>query len=223
MSPLLSDHSKQLLSQSLPLVQANKHEMIDRMQAVLALAEPDRDRGQAEINAMILVQMLINQVSHILATGEYDDLVHIPAEHTMLKITGRTYSRFGDALAPILKDVLGVNLPGTVSGAWVDSFWSISGKRPPSRFAKPPEGGQPAAGTGPRRSARRLPDHIADRPTGLENSYLTTASKPANANFTRRSLTSRKSSRLSVSPVTRPTRRAECSEQASIIIPIMKR
>ena len=69
MSPLLSDHSKQLLSQSLPLVQANKHEMIDRMQAVLALAEPDRDRGQAEINAMILVQMLINQVSHILATG----------------------------------------------------------------------------------------------------------------------------------------------------------
>ena len=125
MSPLLSDRSKQLLSQSLPLVQANKHEMIDRMQAVLALAEPDRDRGQAEINAMILVQMLINQVSHILATGEYDDLVHIPAEHTMLKITGRTYSRFGDALAPILKDVLGVNLPGTVSGAWVDSFWSV--------------------------------------------------------------------------------------------------
>ena len=90
MSPLLSDHSKQLLSQSLPLVQANKHEMIDRMQAVLALAEPDRDRGQAEINAMILVQMLINQVSHILATGEYDDLAHIPAEHTMLQSTGRT-------------------------------------------------------------------------------------------------------------------------------------
>jgi hemoglobin-like flavoprotein len=125
MSPLLSDRSRQLLSQSLPLVQANKHEVIDQMQAVLALAEPDRDPGQAEINAMILVQMLVNQVSHILATGEYDDLAHIPDEHATLQITGRTYSRFGDVLAPILKDVLGVNLPGAVSGAWVDIFWSV--------------------------------------------------------------------------------------------------
>lgn len=125
MSPLLSDRSRQLLSQSLPLVQTHKHEVIDQIQAVLALAEPDQDSGQSEINAMMLVQMLINQVSHILATGEFDDLAHIPDEHAALRITGRTYSRFGDVLAPILKDVLGVNLPSAVTGAWVDMFWSV--------------------------------------------------------------------------------------------------
>ena len=125
MFPVLSDRSRQSLSQSLPLVQAHKHEVIDRMQASLILAEPDRDAGQSEIEAMILVEMLVNQVRHILDTGEYDDLAHIPGEHAALNITGRTYSRFGDVLAPILKDVLGANVPSTVPGAWIDVFWSV--------------------------------------------------------------------------------------------------
>jgi len=125
MSPILSDRGRQMLSQSLPLVQARKHEVIDQMQASLILAESDQDPGQSEINAMILVEMLIGQVRHILDTGEYDDLAHIPNEHAALRITGRTYSRFGDVLAPILKDVLGPNLPGAVPGAWIDIFWSV--------------------------------------------------------------------------------------------------
>lgn len=125
MSPVLSDRSRQLLSQSLPLVQAQKHEVIDSMRASLILAEPGQDPGQAEINAMILVEMLVNQVRHILETGEHDGLAHIPNEHAALGITGRTYSRFGDVLAPVLKDVLGKNLPGSVPGAWIDVFWSV--------------------------------------------------------------------------------------------------
>ena len=125
MSPVLSDRSRQLLSRSLPLVQAHKHEVIDRMQANLILAEPHQDAGQSEINAMILVEMLISQVRHILDTGDYDDLTHIPNEHAALGISGRTYSRFGDVLTPILKDVLGEKVPGTVGGAWIDIFWSV--------------------------------------------------------------------------------------------------
>ena len=125
MSPVLSDRTRQMLSQSLPLVEAHKHEVVDRMQASLVLAEPELDPGQSEINAMILVEMLINQVRHVLDTGEYDDLAHISNEHAALHITGRTYSRFGDVLVPILKDALGVNVPSAVPGAWVDMFWSV--------------------------------------------------------------------------------------------------
>ena len=102
MSPILNDRSRRMLSQSLPLVQARKHEMIDRIQASLIQAEPEQDAGQSEINAMMLVEMLINQVRHVLDTGEYYDLAHIPNEHEALHITGRTYSRFGDVLVPIL-------------------------------------------------------------------------------------------------------------------------
>ncbi len=125
MSPVLSERTRQMLSRSLPLVQAHKHETIDRMQASLVLAEPDRNPGQSEINAMILVEMLITQVRHLLDTGQYDDLAHIPNEHAALRITGRTYSRFGDALVPILKDVLGPTVPGAVPGAWCDTFWKV--------------------------------------------------------------------------------------------------
>ena len=125
MSPLLSERTRQMLSQSLPLVQAHKHEVIDLMQANLELAEPDQNPGHSEITAMILVEMLINQVRHVLDTGELDDLAHIPNEHVALHITGRTYSRFGDVLAPILKDVLGANVPSAVPGAWIDMFWLV--------------------------------------------------------------------------------------------------
>lgn len=125
MSPVLSDGSRQLLAQSLPLIQANKHEIIDHMQTSLAVAEPDQISGQSEINAMILVDLLINQVRHILDTGKVENLDHIPNEHAALQITGRTYSRFGDLLVPILKDVLGANVPSTVPGAWIDAFWLV--------------------------------------------------------------------------------------------------
>jgi hemoglobin-like flavoprotein len=114
-----------MLSQSLPLVHAHEHEVVDRMQAALVLAEPDQDSGQSEVNAIILVEMLINQVRHILDTGEFDDLGHIPNHHEALHITGRTYSRFGDVLVPILADVLGTNVPSEVPGAWSDTFWSL--------------------------------------------------------------------------------------------------
>lgn len=125
MSPILSDTSRQMLSQSLPLVQARKHEVIDHMQASLALAEPDQHPGHSEINAMILVEMLITQVRHLLDSGQLDDLAHIPNEHGALQITGRTYSRFGDLLAPVLRDVLGASVPSAVSGAWIDMFWAV--------------------------------------------------------------------------------------------------
>lgn len=104
-----------MLSQTLRLLQAHKHEVIDRMQASLELAEFGQE-GQSEINAMILVEMLINQARHLLETGELDDLAHIPNEHAALKITGRIYSRFGDMLVPILKDVLGPSVPNAIPG-----------------------------------------------------------------------------------------------------------
>ena len=125
MSVILSDRSRQMLSQSLPIFQAHKHAVIDHMQANLASVEPDQDPGQSEISAMMLVELLINQVRHFLDSGRFDDLAHVPNEHAGLNITGRTYSRFGDMLVPVLRDVLGPNVPSAVAGAWSDAFWSV--------------------------------------------------------------------------------------------------
>jgi len=125
MSPLLSERTRQMFSQSLPLFRARKHEVIDRMQACLELGEPDQKAGQSAISTVVLVEMLANQARQLLRTGKFDDLAHIPGEHAELQITGRTYSRFGDFLVPILKDVLGPNTPSVVPGLWCDTFWRI--------------------------------------------------------------------------------------------------
>ena len=125
MSPFPSERTRQMLSQSLPLVQAHRHDLIDRVHAGLALAEPDRNPGQSEVNAMVLVEMLLAQVRHLLDSGAFQDLEKISDEHEALLISGRTYSRFGDLLVPILKDLLGPNVPGAVPGAWCDTFWRL--------------------------------------------------------------------------------------------------
>ena len=137
MSPLLSDRTRQIFSRSLPLFRARKHEVIDRMQTCLALAEPDRNATQSAIQATILVEMLVGQAGHLLRTGTYDDLGHIPAEHAELHITGRTYSQFGDFLVPILKDVLGANVPSEASGPWIDIFWSVIREASAQRVLEP--------------------------------------------------------------------------------------
>lgn len=125
MSPFPSERTRQMLSQSLPLVQAHRHDLIDRVHAGFALAEPDRNPGQSEVNAMILVEMLLAQVRHLLDRGAFHDLGGIRDEHEALQIGGRTYSRFGDLLVPILKDLLGPNVPSAVPGAWCDTFWKL--------------------------------------------------------------------------------------------------
>ena len=160
MSPIVSDRIRQSLSQSLPLVQAHKHALIDRMEESLASAEAEAESsGQAEIAAMMLVELLIGQVRHLIETGRFDDLGHVHAEHWALAIDGRHYSRFGDALIPILRDVLGPTLPQEVPSAWCDMFWAVI------RAAKPERELVPALPVPHRRRdvRRRLPVSSAAR------------------------------------------------------------
>ena len=49
----------------------------------------------------------------------------IRREHETLGIAGRHYSRFGDALVPVIRDVIGRGTPREVSSAWVDGFWAM--------------------------------------------------------------------------------------------------
>ncbi len=125
MSPSLTDRTHRLLSLSLPLVQSHRAEIVDRMQESLALAEPGLDHDAARARAAALVTLLIDQVRKLLDGGRLGDLGAIAGEHAALEIGGRTYSRFGDMIVPILRDVLGVNLPNGVAGAWCDAFWMV--------------------------------------------------------------------------------------------------
>lgn len=130
---LLSEPGLKWLAESLPFVEKRKHELIDRMEEGLA-ADEEGAFGQAEITAMMLVEMLLVRVRELVETGELGSLRAELAEHEMMAITGRHYSRFGDLLVPVMKDLLGPNLPAEVPAAWCSGFWAIVRKMQDERL-----------------------------------------------------------------------------------------
>ena len=128
MSAAISEHTRKYLSQSLPLVQQHKQHLVNRMEANLRAGEPEGEPyGQSEVAAMILVDLLLSQARHLSESGGLADLRDVAAEHRTLAISGRHYSRFGDALVPVLRDLLGSKVPRGVTSAWCDTFWTLIG------------------------------------------------------------------------------------------------
>jgi hemoglobin-like flavoprotein len=136
MSIQLSDQTRSLLAQSLPLMERGKDGLIDGFGAYLRAAAPETG-NDPELVAMMLTEMLITQTAQLLACGTLQDAGDLNQEHRALDIEGRHYSRFGDALSPVIRDVLGPNVPRALVAAWGDAFWAIirtvqSARRPSS-------------------------------------------------------------------------------------------
>ncbi|MGZ8347416.1 MAG: hypothetical protein ACXWUP_09930 [Allosphingosinicella sp.] len=126
MSIVLNEQSRRLLAQSLPLLQSNRDPIAEAMEVSLAAAaEPGEAFGQAEVTAMILLELLLAQGRALAETGHPLRVEGTLDEHRALDIGGRHYSRFGDSLVAILRDVLGPGLPREVAAAWCDAFWSV--------------------------------------------------------------------------------------------------
>lgn len=126
MSSPVSDRTRSLLARSFPLVQQRADLLIDRMEQSLAAGEPkDAPIGQSELVAMMLVELLLGQVKRLVESAELRPVEGLAEEHDALGITGRHYSRFGDSLVPVLRDLLGPIVPREVAGAWCDTFWTV--------------------------------------------------------------------------------------------------
>lgn len=123
MSPVLSEQARRMLSQSLPLVQAHKHEIVDRLDAALARAGSDRDPPPSGIDAKTLIEALVGQVRQRLGAANLADRPH--PRIAMLPAARRACSRFADALVPILKDALGPDAPQGAPAAWNEAFWEL--------------------------------------------------------------------------------------------------
>ena len=119
-------HTRKRLAQSLVLVESQRPQLIARMEEYLrACEEPDEDFGQAEISTMVLVDLLLAKAREIVEQGAARNLGTIIAQHRLLDIDGRHYSRFGDALVAILRDLLGPTVPPEIPAAWCDAFWGV--------------------------------------------------------------------------------------------------
>ena len=126
MSPPVTNRTRTLLSRSLPIVRQRKELLLEATERSLASAEErEAPSGQAETTATILVELLLEQVRSLVQSAALAPLGDTAERHRALGITGRHYSRFGDALVPVLRDVLGPTVPREVAAAWCDTFWTI--------------------------------------------------------------------------------------------------
>ncbi len=126
MSNSVSGNNHDILGQSLVLVRQHKDQIIERMEVALRGAGGEGEAfGQSEVAAMLLVEQLTDQARNLVDKGGFAGLDGVLDEHRALQIDGRHYSRFADALVPVLTEVLGPRLPRDVTGAWCDTFWAM--------------------------------------------------------------------------------------------------
>lgn len=130
-----------LLAGSMAVVEPRRWEITQKMQAFLAANETEDEAfGQSEVTGLLLVDLLVDQASELAARGAVADLRKVGEDHRRLDIDGRHYSRFGNALAPILREVLGPSLPPRIASAWCDAFWFIVRALRPDESAGLPVG-----------------------------------------------------------------------------------
>ena len=125
LSPMtITDDVRFRLAESIAVVERHRPEITRKMQAQLAALETeDESFGQAEVTGTMLVNLLMESASDLAACGAVGDLTRVASEHRRLDITGRHYSRFGIALALVLREALGPGLPPRIASAWCDAFW----------------------------------------------------------------------------------------------------
>lgn len=126
------------LAQSMPEVDRRRPAIALKMQERLQEFEtPDEDFGQAEVTALMLVELLVDCGSDLAAFGGVRDLEAVARQHRRLDVDGRHYSRFGLTLAPVLREVLGVRIPPKTASAWCDAFWYIIRQMSPQDAVEP--------------------------------------------------------------------------------------
>jgi hemoglobin-like flavoprotein len=126
MSNAISENTRKSLFRSLAAVETNKLPIVIAMTGSLAAAEAEsRSVERSEIIVVVLLEMLIEQAKHLIEGQDAQNLEAHARRHEQYGIAGRHYSRFGDALVPVLRDVLGPNLPRGFASAWCDVFWFV--------------------------------------------------------------------------------------------------
>ncbi|MGZ8287512.1 MAG: globin domain-containing protein [Allosphingosinicella sp.] len=126
MSNMISEKVRDNLFHSFAAVEAAAPAIKAAMTPSLALAEGEpAPFAKAGSVAVTLVDMMIEQARPMAEGRRPRGLEAVAAGHRLQGIDGRHYSRFGDALTPVLRDAVGRRLSSEVTAAWGDAFWFV--------------------------------------------------------------------------------------------------
>ena len=129
----MSEQVRFRLTQSMPVIERHREALVRAIQnRITGFEETDEPFGQGDVAATMLVTLLIDCAGDIAAFGTVRDLRANAAEYSSLHIDGRHYSRFGMALAAVMREVLGPRVSPHIVSAWCDTYWYVIGQLSPS-------------------------------------------------------------------------------------------
>lgn len=126
MSTELSGSSRAIIAETLPLMEQHRgplQEALERYMARQGPYHPSAERSKTTTGA--LADMLFGQARQLSRNGPASGIAAAAEFHRALALGGEHYSSFGDALKPIMIDVLGSKATPPVIAAWIDAYWAI--------------------------------------------------------------------------------------------------
>ena len=89
------------------------------------MARQGPSAGRPDVTTGAITDLLLDHARQLGLKGPPAGIVEAARHHRTLTIDGVHYACFGDALKPIMKDVLGAKATPPVLAAWGDTYWAI--------------------------------------------------------------------------------------------------
>jgi hemoglobin-like flavoprotein len=126
MSTNPSERTRAIVAETLPLMEQHRVSLEEALERYMARRGPDDpSAAQPATTTRAIADMLIDHARELASNGPPPDLAATAQRHRALVIAGGHYSSFGDALKPVMKDVLGSQATPLVLAAWGATYWAI--------------------------------------------------------------------------------------------------
>ena len=122
----LSDRTRDIVAETLPLM-ARHRAPLEKALRDHMLREDIDDPSAARIAVMTqaIMDMLYDHARQLRGYGIPAATPETAARHRALALGTAQYSRFGDALKPVMRDMLGSSATPSMLSAWSDAYWAI--------------------------------------------------------------------------------------------------
>ena len=123
MSINLSDRTRAIVTETLPLMEQHRDAIEEAMERHLGRRAPDDPSGgRTKAATRAIADMLYG---HARQLGDASGVVETAQHAPTFALGAELHSSFGDALKPIMRDALGVKATPAVTAAWGDAYWAI--------------------------------------------------------------------------------------------------
>lgn len=122
----LSERTRAIVTETLPLMEQHRAPLEEALERSMMRQQPEQLPETAKVATNAIMDMLLGHARQLSGNEPLTGIVETAGRHRALALGAEHYSSFGDALKPIMMDVLGRKAMSHVAAAWGDAYWAIA-------------------------------------------------------------------------------------------------